>query len=119
MNLAVNYYLYRHPLKNKVISLIHRLMKKLGNPNIGGELCRLSGGKLSAVRYNKTRWSGKFTMLQRYFKIEDSGYFNQIAAIKSYQLSPGARRIARRTKIAFERFLMLLKSYKVKILLWD
>jgi hypothetical protein len=77
LNLGIQEFLALNPIKMKCLRLIHRLMKQLKKPNVGSILSQLSRGTFKPILHNKTRWSSKYNILKRYFKLEDSNLLSR------------------------------------------
>ena len=68
-NLAVNHWIDTNAPYGDALSTVHELMTKLQTLKNAARLCDLTD--LCAVKPNETRWSGKYEMVARYFRIAD------------------------------------------------
>jgi hypothetical protein len=86
-NLAVQKYLEQH---QNVITNIHRIMALLSNLKKAGKLRQFT--ELEPVTMNATRWSSKYAMIERYFRLEE--YIKLMNDVELDILLPSGRELA-------------------------
>eukprot|EP00171_Calliarthron_tuberculosum_P022099 IDg22099t1 len=112
-NLAVEAWCEAVDGLSDALKCLRELMAKLRTLKNAAKLRELS--HLGAILPNETRWTGKYQMVKRFFRIEQC--VAQIEELDAYLPSPAKRRVLERALLHFRRFASISMNIQQKGLL--